>query len=203
MSTAFCLNIYEDFEIFKGKKLVNIFDLNYNKIFVCSILTLVFSCMLVLTFVFGVYCGECIDCCDCCARPRGRSPEKVSCPSRNIIFYTIFLLIYGIRFVMSFIIFYYMEKGDIEKYDNFLDCQIAKVNYIKDSITNVNLLRVCFYGFVIMNFILLGIEKIESYLEYAAKAFDKENEIKERKETPRPERVLYSNNSYIIPTSIN
>ena len=65
-----------------------------------------------------------------------------------------------------------MEKGDVEKYDNFLDCPNVKVIFFK-KLSDVNKLRGCFYAFVIMNFLVLGIEKIEHYLEFS------ENAIKE------------------------
>jgi hypothetical protein len=68
-----------------------------------------------------------------------------------------------------------MEKGDIEKNNDFLDCPGVNVDYFKENITNVNKLRGCFYTFIIMNFILLGIEKIEKYLEVAEKSIEEEN----------------------------
>jgi hypothetical protein len=68
-----------------------------------------------------------------------------------------------------------MEKGDIEKYNDFLDCPGVNADYFKENISNVNKLRGCFYAFIIMNFILLGTEKIEKYLEVAEKSIEEEN----------------------------
>ena len=169
VSTSFCLEIFGDFKIFKGKNLENIFNLNYNKIFVYSLVTLLFSCLLIVIFFIGVYITKNFTCCNCCADV---NPEPVCCSYCNIIFYIVFLILYGTRFIMSLILFYYMEKGDIEKYDDFLDCPSVKVDYFKKKISSVNKLRGCFYAFVIMNFILLGIEKIESYIEYAEKSME-------------------------------
>ena len=172
ISKSFCIKIIDDFELFKYEKLKNIFDLNYSKIYIYSMLNLLLSCLLLILFFIGIYmCFE--DCCICAAVKKIKK-EPVCCSYCNIIFYIIFLIIYGTRFIISFILFYYIEKGDIEKYDDFLDCPGVKVNYFKKNIANVNELIGCFYTFIIMNFILLGIEKIEKYLEVTEKKIEEE-----------------------------
>ena len=119
-----------------------------------------------------MYIAKCFDgCCLCGIVSRVRE-KPVCCSYCNIIFYIVFLIIYGTRFIMFFVSFYYMEKGDIEKYSDFLECSGVKVEYFKKKISNVNKLRGCFYTFIIMNFILLGIEKIEKYLEVAEKSIE-------------------------------
>ena len=52
-----------------------------------------------------------------------------------------------------------MEKGDIEKYDEFLECKNIKVKFFK-KIYDVNKVRKCFIIFVILNIIIQGIDKI-------------------------------------------
>jgi len=172
ISTSFCLETFDDFYLFKGQNLSNIFDLNYSKIFSYSVANMVFSCFVVLLFFIGVFIARCLDTCDDVGIISKIRDEDICCPYCNIIFYIFFLIIYGIRFVTSFILLYYMEKGDIEKYDDFLDCPGVKADYFKENISNVNKLRGCFYTFTIMNFILLGIEKIEKYLEVAEKSME-------------------------------
>ena len=178
VSTSFCMEIFNDFDIYKGSNLLNIFDLNYKKIYSYSSANLALSCLLVLLFFIGVYFANCFGGCTVCVVVKRINPEPVCCSYCNIIFYIAFLIVYGIRFVMSFVLFYYMEKGDIEKYNNFLDCSGVKVDYFKENISNANKLRGCFYTFVIMNFILLGIEKIEKYLEVAEKSIENLEKIK-------------------------
>jgi len=179
ISTSFCLETFNDFKIFKGKNLLNIFDLYYKKIYLYSVANLSLSCLLVLLFFIGAYIAKFFDDCCTCVVVRKISTEPVCCSYCNIIYYITFLIVYGTRFVMSFVLFYYMEKSDIEKYNNFLDCSGVKINYFKKNISNVNKLRGCFYTFVIMNFILLGIEKIEKYLEVAEKSFESDKKLKE------------------------
>lgn len=175
ISTSFCIETFDDFELFKGQNLLNIFDLNYSKIYSYSITNLVFSCLVVFLFFIGVYITKCLCGCGICIVVSKIRKDPVCCVYCNIIYYIAFLILYGTRFVMSFVLFYYMEKGDIEKYNDFLDCPGVKVDYFKENISNVNKLRGCFYTFIIMNFILLGIEKIEKYLEVAEKSFENED----------------------------
>ena len=70
------------------------------------------------------------------------------------------------RFVLSFLLFYYMEKSDIERYDDFLDCKNVRVKTFK-KIAGITRLRNCFYTFVIFNVVILGIEKLERLVEYS------------------------------------
>ena len=50
-----------------------------------------------------------------------------------------------------------MEKSDIERYDDFLDCKNVRVKTFK-KIAGITKLRNCFYTFVVFNVIILGIE---------------------------------------------
>ena len=129
VSKSFCIKTFDDFELLKGEKLLNIFDLNYDKIYLYSVLNLLLSCLLVMLFFIGMYIAKCFEgCCICAVVSRIRVREEpVCCSYCNIIFYIVFLIIYGTRFIMSFVLFYYMEKGDIEKYSDFLECSGVKV----------------------------------------------------------------------------
>lgn len=84
-----------------------------------------------------------------------------------------FLALIG-RFILSFILFYYMEKGDLEKYDDFLDCKIVKSKVFK-KISDINKYRNCFFAFVVFNVITLGIEKIERIYEYGKEMDEEQN----------------------------
>ena len=80
------------------------------------------------------------------------------------------------RFVLSFLLFYYMEKSDIERYDDFLDCKNVRAKTFKN-IAGITTLRNCFYTFVVFNVIILGIEKIDRVWDYSLKT---EDNIKKR-----------------------
>ena len=61
-----------------------------------------------------------------------------------------------------------MEKGDIGKYDDFLDCKIVKSRFFK-KFSDVHKLRVCFFAFLVLNIINQGIEKIEACFQSSEK----------------------------------
>ena len=61
-----------------------------------------------------------------------------------------------------------MEKSDIERYDDFLDCKNVRVKTFK-KIAGITKLRNCFYTFVVFNVIILGIEKMERLCDYCEK----------------------------------
>ena len=59
----------------------------------------------------------------------------------------IVIILYIARFVLSIILLYYIEKGDIEKYDKFLDCKNINTKFFKN-FSDVNELRKCFLLFL-------------------------------------------------------
>lgn len=151
VSESFCYEIKEYFIIFKGKKLSSIFYFNYSKIHNLSIADMVVSIVMFVSLFITVKAEKC-----------QRSVFK------KVVF--IFAIACGLamiaRFILSFILLYYLEKGDLERYDDFLDCKNVKVKIFKE-ISDINKLRGCFYAFFIFNVIGLGIEKFEKLAEYS------------------------------------
>ena len=156
VSESFCLEIRENFQTFKGKKLSTIFDLKYSKIHKFAIAEMVISCVMFFTLMLG-----------------GCLKKELNCFA--VLSFISFILIIP-RFVLSFLLFYYMEKSDIERYDDFLDCKKVRVKTFKN-IAGISKLRNCFYTFVVFNVIILGIEKIERLCDYYDKT---EENIKRR-----------------------
>ena len=161
VSESFCLEIRENFEKFKGKKLSTIFDLKYSKVHGLSIAEMVICCVIIFVTLIG-----------------GFTKSNETC---FIITSLIYLLLMIPNFILSFLLFYYMEKSDIERYDDFLDCKNVKVNTFKN-IAGITKLRNCFYAFVVFNVILLGIEKVERLFDYAEKT---EENIRKRLNIPK------------------
>ena len=119
VSQSDCLEIGDKFERFIGKKLSNIFDFNYNKIHNISLAILVVVCN--SSFFIIIY-FSCI--------------IYISVKNKNwktfINLFLYFIIILSIaEFILSIILFYFMEKSDLEKYDNFLDCKIVKTKVFK------------------------------------------------------------------------
>ena len=104
ISKSFCAEIRSYFIEFKGEKLSNIFELNYEKILHMSIAILVVSCVLIFFFIIFVF---------------GQSSLGKCWRYFKIIFFLTVTLLYIGKFILSIILFYFIEKGDIEKYDDF------------------------------------------------------------------------------------
>jgi hypothetical protein len=154
VSHSFCSEMYDKFEKYRGTKFSNIFDLNYDKIHKYSIITLILS---LVNFISKVILRISIPC-----------VERDSVNNILIFFCAIFLwfiiFLDSIKLIFSAFIFYFMEKGDIEKYIDFLECQNVNANFFKN-ISDVNRIRECFFIFVFMEFISLGIEKVDKNIE--------------------------------------
>lgn len=157
VSQSDCLEIYDKFERFKGSKLSNIFDFNYNKIHNISIASLILEC--VGGFLYIVFLVFLVSLCIC----------KKDCDIFILVFSYFLILLSIAKFILSSVIlFFFMEKGDLEKYDDFLNCKDVKVHVFK-KISDINKLRKCFYAFLILNMIELGIDKFEKILDCGEK----------------------------------
>lgn len=69
-----------------------------------------------------------------------------------------------------------MEKSDIAKFDDFLECGHVKVKYFH-KISDVNKLRNCFFAFFILNIIIQGIDLIEKCCECIEKSVDEDKKL--------------------------
>ena len=65
------------------------------------------------------------------------------------------------KFVLFFILLHDIESGDIEKYDDFLDCKIVKEKYF-EKFSDINKIRKCFLGFAVINIISESIDKFKN-----------------------------------------
>lgn len=154
VSVSFCRQLYKEFEEMKGEKLSDIFDLNYGKIRKISLANVIIS-----SVIFGIFI--CIASFRKCLKPVIDNP-CVGC----LIFCIIFPSYVG-RFVLTLIIFYFFEKSDIEKYDNFLECKNIRKEFFK-KFSDVNKLRKCFIFFLIINIIIQGVDNIMKCIEFAS-----------------------------------
>lgn len=151
-SDAFCSEMLDYFKKYKGRKLSSIFDLKYDKIFHISIANLVISCFLLIVSIGNI-----------CYILNYSYKIAIALPLGLFV-----LLLYVARFILSIVLFYFMEKGDIEKYDDFLECKIVKPKYFK-KFSDIHHIRNCFFAFLVFNIMVQGIEKVEKCFEYAEK----------------------------------
>lgn len=156
VSDSFCSEIHDNFAKYKGKKLSNIFFLNYRRIFKISIANLVISCSIVLFCILFLFL-------------------RIKLRDFGPLFDLFLTLLYVSRFILSLILFYFLGKSDIEKYDDFLDCKNVKVKSF-NKFSDVNKLRKCFIAFLILNIIIQGIDQFEKCCECQFKSLEEKEE---------------------------
>ena len=154
VSESFCLEMLEKFKIFKGSKLSNIFDLKYDKIKTYSSVILGIQCAIGLIEIVVIFycCKEGIE------KFRNRRMFKY-------LITILFPLLMVSKYVCILILLYYFEKGDIETYDDFLDCKNVRVDFF-DQFSDVDKIRKCFYVFLILNIAIQGIDRFEKILDF-------------------------------------
>ena len=147
VSESFCSDIHDKFKKYKGSKLSSIFELNYEIVHRLSLVNMIVSTALLFILILAIIFRKAIE---------NFHPH----PILGCLIYMIIMPAYAGRFVLSLIMFYYFEKGDIEKYDDFLDCPNIKVNYFKN-FSDVDTFRKVTFAFLVLNIVSQGIEKIE------------------------------------------
>ena len=156
-SDSFCADMYDSFVRNNGKRLSYIFDLNYETIYGLSIALLIVTlgviAFSITVFIFLIK-GKAI----CCAG----------------IFAILILLCWIAKFILFILLFHFIENGDIEKYDDFLDCRYVRTKYFK-KFNDIEKLRKCFLAFTIFNLLSEIFDKAEKLFESGAKA-EKDND---------------------------
>ena len=64
-----------------------------------------------------------------------------------------------LRFVISLILYYFIETSDLDKYDDFLDCKDVKKKFF-EKFSDTDNLRKCFYVYLALDITKQGIEKL-------------------------------------------
>ena len=150
---SFCDQIREYFKKYQGKNLSNIFDLNYEKIRGISICVVIITSVMIFCLIFYIIFQKCLE-----------RHNWLCC-----LFACFTLLLYPAKFTLSILLLYYIEKGDIEAYDNFLDCKNVRKN-VFDDFSQIKKLRNCFITFLILSIIVQTIDKLEKCFEMSEKA---------------------------------
>ena len=118
-SGSFCTDMQESFARNEGRKLSYIFDLNYQVIRKLSISLLIVCISFAVLFII-IFCYF--------SQPESElKGNNNKCGVTIIALSSILWLISWIaKFVLSLILYHFIEEGDIGKYDNFLDCKNVK-----------------------------------------------------------------------------
>lgn len=170
-SRSFCTDMQDSFERNEGKKLSYIFDLKYQTIRLLSIALLVVELCGIVLFIIGIIITVKI------INIGNDSKMKLKDKEKSLYIYGIILIIDGIlslivwiaKFVLSLLLYHFIESADIEKYDDFLDCENIKENYF-EKFKDINKLRKVFLFFAIFNIISECLDKAKELLERFIKA---------------------------------
>ena len=81
--------------------------------------------------------------------------EKILIPIKIIT-----ILVWIAKFVLSLLLYHFIENGDIEKYEDFLDCKGVKDNFF-DRFSDIKKLKRVFLAFAILNIIGESLDKCE------------------------------------------
>ena len=148
-SDSFCADIYDSFKRNNGKKLSYIFDLNYETIYGISIALLIvtlINIILVSTIWIMLIFSY---------KMTGLIPQIIG---------AVIILFWIAKFILFLLLFHFIEKSDIEKYDDFLDCRHVRKSYFK-KFNNIEKFRKCFIGFTVFNLLSEIFDKINNLFE--------------------------------------
>ena len=153
-SGSFCTDMQESFARNEGKRLSYIFDLNYQTIRKISIALLVVSLSYVVLYIILIIFFI-----------NATKSYRNNCSAIIAGFSELLIYIAWIaKFVLSLILYHFIESGDIGKYDDFLDCKNVREKYF-DKFNDISKLRRCFLAFAILNIISESLDKANDLFE--------------------------------------
>ena len=74
------------------------------------------------------------------------------------------LFLWVTKIVLFILLFYYIDNGDMDKYDNFLDCKYVK-KYVFKKFSDIEKFRGIFFGFSLVNIISEVIDKLKDFFD--------------------------------------
>ena len=165
VSSSFCQDMQESFVRNKNKKLTYIFNLNYGTIRKISLpIPIIFLCWGIIGGIFEA---------------NAFSIKEHS----NIIFYileAVIFLLWCAKTTLTIILFYKIDDGDIEKYDNFLECKNVKEKFF-EKFTDINKFRKYFKIFAILSIVVEAIDKLTEIIEEIIEINKKNKDFKDFK----------------------
>ena len=154
VSDSFCSDMYLSLMNNKGRQLSHVFQLNYEKIRYLSIVT---------AFVYSAYILFFLD-----------QEELFNCLKTGFKGGVLLFFLWISKFILFFILIYFIENGDIGKYDDFLECNNVKKDFFKQ-FTDVNKFRKIFFAFTILNIISEVLDKLKEFFEICENSPTKPN----------------------------
>ena len=78
------------------------------------------------------------------------------------------IILWIAEFILFILLFYFIENGDIEKYNDFLDCPFVKEFFFK-KFNDVEKLRKVFVAFTVLKLLSDIFERVDKLLEAITK----------------------------------
>ena len=148
-SNSFCVDMEESFKRNKGQKLSYIFDLKYQTIRKLNIALIIVILSFILLFIAMIILLISL-----------KNNEKTFLRIILGIVNILLFLAWIAKFVLSLILIYFIERIDIGKYDDFLDCENVQVKFF-DKFTDIDKLRKTFLSFAVLNIISESLDKAD------------------------------------------
>jgi len=156
---TFCKDIYSSFSIYEGEKISYIFDLNYVNIKKYCLITFILY-ILYLLFIYPPIIIETFGCTKKIEKILKIGKKKIDVILKIMkIFATIFWLI---KSVFYYVLWLLIEKGDLQKYEDFLKCKYVKKNYFDENFPDIHKFRIYYIFLLILNLTTELIDKVET-----------------------------------------
>ena len=195
VSKSFCHEIYNSFIEYKGKPLSYIFDFNLeilNRIsIVLFIINFIFYIFYILIYYRIIISFLCPKFCEKCTK---KVDEFLGRKIIKIIIMTLSIP----KFVLFIIFLYYFEKGDLGKYENFLECKYVRKKYFSKFPDIDSLLRT-YKAYWISTIISESSDKLEIIIEIIIEIIKEKCRHKNKDEKINNNNIsnmsIYQNNS--------
>ena len=160
---SICKEIRDNLIEFRGLKLSEIFDFNLDKIKIFSLISLCITSLMVainilniiIYFIMMYKVGQLI-----VAENKKDILKKIFKIGKAIeILGLISRFLNVARFVISLILYHYIETSDLDKYDDFLGCKNVKRKFF-EKFSTAEKLRKWFYIYLALEIATQGIEKL-------------------------------------------
>ena len=187
VSKQFCSEMRENFIEFQGSKLEDLFDFKLGKIKLLCLISLGIDILSIIIFMVVMIALICIA---CKIKKNKEKTYEVNINSIDTIlnlmtFTKIIYKIFNVAlFVVALILYYQIDKSDLDKYDDFLDCENVKDKFF-DEFSDANKLRKVFYIYLFVTITKQGIERLNQAFDFdlfiffeekiSFKAMDKSN----------------------------
>ena len=168
VSKQFCSEMRENFIEFQGSKLEDLFDFKLGKI---KLLCLISLGIQILSFLIFMVVMIALICIACKLKKNKEGTYEVNINSidtfLNLMTFTkIICKIFNVAlFVVALILYYQIDKSDLDKYDDFLDCENVKDKFF-DEFSDANKLRKVFYIYLFVTITKQGIERLNQAFDF-------------------------------------